>query len=244
MEISDLQRTIEALLFVSDKPLTSKQISEVCEGAGPAEIKDAINNLKEFYNNPDHGVRISEVAGGLQFTTNPECADFVKKLYKTKKVFRLSGPALETLAIIAYKQPVTRAEIEFIRGVNVDGVVRTLEERDLIKTKGRKEVPGRPLLYGTSEEFLHYFGLKSIADLPSLEEFEATLLEKNREAEEQLAAEAAGEQNGEVQEDTVTSSEQEEAPAGTDETEGREENLDIPDTGDEQNEHSEITQGN
>jgi segregation and condensation protein B len=174
----DLNKVIEALVFVSEKPLTIKQIQEVCPKAGTADIKKAIKQLMDIYNQPERGVQIIEVAGGYQFCSDPECEPYLSKLYRTKRVFRLSAPALETLAIIAYKQPVTRAEMEFIRGVNVDGVVKNLEDRELIKPKGRKEVPGRPLLYGTTDKFLHYFGLKSLQELPSLEEFAATALEK------------------------------------------------------------------
>lgn len=169
----NLQKIIEALMFVSEKPLTFKQILEICPGSETSEVKAAMNELKEQYNDINSGINIRDVAGGYQFASNPDCADYLKKLYKTRRVFRLSAPALETLAIIAYKQPVTRSEIEFIRGVNVDGVVKTLEDRDLIKIKGRKEVPGKPLLYGTTDIFLHYFGLKSLQGLPTLEEFKA-----------------------------------------------------------------------
>ncbi len=181
---SNLQKIIEALMFVSEKPLTYKQILEVCTGAELSEVKAAMNQLKEHYNNLERGIHIREVAGGHQFFSNPDCAEYLKKLYKTRRVFRLSAPALETLAIIAYKQPVTRAEIEFIRGVNVDGVVKTLEDRDLIKIKGRKEVPGKPLLYGTTDAFLHYFGLKSLQGLPTLEEFKAKNMEYTQEEQQ------------------------------------------------------------
>lgn len=173
----NLKQVVEALLFVSDKPLTLKQVADVCEGAETADIKQVLQELMELYNTPEKGIQIIEVAGGYQFSTHPDCADYLKKLYSTRRVFRLSAPSLETLAIVAYKQPVTRAEIEFIRGVNVDGVIKTLEERELIRIKGRKEVPGKPILYGTTEEFLHYFGLKSLQDLPTIEEFTARALE-------------------------------------------------------------------
>lgn len=177
MPEENLQKIIEAMLFVSEKPLTIKQIMEVCENAQAAEVKSTIKKLVEDYDNQDRGIQIREVAGGFQFSSHPDCSEYLKKLYKTRRVFRLSAPALETLAIIAYKQPVTRAEIEFIRGVNVDGVIRTLEERELIKIKGRKEVAGRPLIYGTTDVFLNYFGLKSLQDLPPLEEFTARNLD-------------------------------------------------------------------
>ncbi len=167
----NIKKIIESLLLVSEKALTLGQISEVIEGVDLVEIKSAIKSLKEEYSNPEHGFQIAEVAGGYQFCTNPDCSQFLKKFYTSRRVFRLSAPALETLAIIAYKQPVTRSEIEFIRGVNVEGVLRTLVDRMLVKIKGRKEVVGRPIMYGTTTEFLQYFGLKSLEELPSLEEF-------------------------------------------------------------------------
>ncbi|MFH1092695.1 MAG: SMC-Scp complex subunit ScpB [Candidatus Omnitrophota bacterium] len=177
MDEFNLKKIIEALMFVSEKPLNFKQILEICSETELSEVKDAMNQLQEHYNLHERGIHIREVAGGYQFSSNPDCADYLKKLYKTRRVFRLSAPALETLAIIAYKQPITRSEIEFIRGVNVDGVVKNLEDRDLVKIKGRKEVPGKPLLYGTTDTFLHYFGLKSLQGLPSLEEFKAQNME-------------------------------------------------------------------
>jgi len=196
----ELKRAIESLLFVSEKPLTVKKITEVCPNIENSMIKSALKQLKEEFSGPEKGIHLNEVAGGYQFASNPECVAYLKKLYKTERVYRLSAPALETLAIIAYKQPVTRAEIEFIRGVNVDGVVKTLEDRDLIRIKGRKEVPGRPLLYGTGDEFLHYFGLKSLSDLPSLEEFTAQQLEKIEEnAQDQPGDEDHLEDSSEVQ---------------------------------------------
>jgi len=180
MPAEKLKKIIEALLFVSEKPLTVRQIAEVCDENAITDIKAAVKSLQEDYNLGERGIHIQEVAGGYRFSTSPDCAEYLKKLYTKRRVFRLSAPALETLAIIAYKQPVTRAEIEFIRGVNVDGVVKTLEERQLIKNKGRKDVLGRPMLYGTTEEFLHYFGLKSLDDLPTLEEFTAQELQADK----------------------------------------------------------------
>lgn len=191
MEHGFLRKVIEALLLVSEKSLTLKQLAELCPAAQPADIKAALKALAEMYASDERGIQLVEVAGGYHFISHPDCAEFVKKLYTTKKVFRLSSPALETLAIIAYKQPITRAEIEFIRGVNVDGVIKNLEERNLIKERGRKDVPGRPIMYGTAEEFLQYFGLKSLDDLPRLEEFEALALERERENEAVRGAEAA-----------------------------------------------------
>lgn len=172
----NFDKIIEALLLVSEKPLTLEQLKEVFLNIQTQTIKTALENLKNKYNDSEKGIQIQEVAGGYQFCTHPDCSEYIKKLYKVKRVFRLTAPSLETLAIIAYRQPVTRTEIEAIRGVNVDGVIKNLLERGLIKIKGRKEVPGRPIMYGTTNEFLQYFGLKSLDELPSLEEFTAHAL--------------------------------------------------------------------
>ena len=185
MEISEVKKILEALLFVSEKPLNLKHIQDAMGNIDNNLLKEAIKELKEEFTCEKRGIQLVEIAGGMQFCTNPEYSQYLIKLYKTKRVFRLSAPALETIAIIAYKQPVTRSEIEFIRGVNVDGVIKTLLERDLIKEKGRKEVPGRPIMYATSEGFLHYFGLKSLKELPPIEKLAPKELETN--ADDNLA---------------------------------------------------------
>lgn len=158
---------IEALLFVSERPLSLEQMRSVLELDG-SKIKSAIEELKEEYRTK-HSFRLREVAGGYQIVTDPEYAPWLRKLFQSKKE-RLSRPALETLAIIAYKQPLTRPEIEHIRGVDVDGVVKTLLAKGLIRITGHKKAPGRPLLYGTTRRFLEYFGLNSLEDLPALEQ--------------------------------------------------------------------------
>ena len=251
----NLQKIIEALMFVSEKPLTYKQILEICTGVELSEIKAAVNDLKELYNNIDRGINIRDVAGGYQFSSNPDCADYLKKLYKTRRVFRLSAPALETLAIIAYKQPVTRSEIEFIRGVNVDGVVKTLEDRDLIKIKGHKEVPGKPLLYGTTDIFLHYFGLKSLQGLPTLEEFKAQNMEYAAEeqrlgqvdegidgpTEEAIESKEAAVDTSEILENEGNNMEPAE---GAFETESRQEVLENGDEADGNSEYKEAAKSN
>ncbi|MCM8813012.1 MAG: SMC-Scp complex subunit ScpB [Candidatus Omnitrophica bacterium] len=188
-EASGIKKNIEAMLFVYDKPLTIAQIGEVCPDAAAADIEQALAQLKEEYNCADSGIHLFDIAGGYQFSTNPDCADALRLLFKTKRVIRLSSPALETLAIIAYKQPVTRAEIEFIRGVNVEGVLKTLLDRSLIKPQGVKDVPGRPQLFVTTAEFLYYFGLKNLRELPSLEAFPAAALEGMSDVDPAAAAE-------------------------------------------------------
>jgi len=175
MEFSELKAAVEALLFVSDIPVSIKRLREVLgEEVEHGELRDAVSSLLIEYDSPGRGVRISELAGGYQITTRPEYAQYVKKLQKIKPP-KLSSQALETLAIIAYRQPLIRAEIEAIRGVNADGVIKTLMERRLIKIAGRQDVPGKPIMYATTQEFLLYFGLKDLSSLPSMRELEREL---------------------------------------------------------------------
>src|SRR3989338_5795087 len=162
---------IEALLLTSEKAVMLEQIKEVVEGVDTSDIRELINVLQKEYRERKSGISIVEIAGGYQMLTSFDYAMYVKKFYRTKHKEKLSKPALETLAIVAYKQPVSRLEVELIRGVNSDGVVAHLLDKDLIKITGRKDVPGRPYLYGTTKQFLEYFGLKSLADLPKLEDF-------------------------------------------------------------------------
>ncbi|MBN2097300.1 MAG: SMC-Scp complex subunit ScpB [Candidatus Omnitrophica bacterium] len=171
MEQSQAKRIIEALLCSCDKPLTITQIKEVLEDIDVAQIKSLITELGNEYKDFGRSFGIQELAGGYQLSTRPEYAEWLKKFYSKSRKEKLSHPALETIAIIAYRQPITRQEIEDVRGVNVDGVIKTLLERSLIRITGRKEVAGRPFLYGTSREFLELFGLQSLQELPKLEEF-------------------------------------------------------------------------
>jgi len=134
------------------------------------EIEERLTELQQEYAPPRHGLQLVKVAGGYQLTTRPDLAAWVRKLLREKESRSLSSPALETLAIIAYKQPIMRAEIEAIRGVEVSGLLYSLLDKSLIRIVGRAKGPGRPLLYGTSDEFLLYFGLEGLSDLPKLEE--------------------------------------------------------------------------
>ena len=170
MEAHELQQIIEALLFASEQPLTVARLREVVTDGEDLAIRQAIEALRQSYRETHRAFTIEEVAGGFQMATDPRFAPWIRTLYKEARTERLSAAGLETLAIIAYRQPLTRAEIEHIRGVNVDGVMQTLLEKGVIKILGRKEAPGRPLIYGTTKEFLQYFGLNSLADLPSLDE--------------------------------------------------------------------------
>jgi len=174
MEYSDqghLKGILEALLFISDKPLVLISIQEVIEGIDAETVKKLMEELQTEYRQRKCGLAINEVAGGYQMSTFPEYASYIKKYYRLRHKEKLSGPALETLAIVAYKQPVTRLDIESIRGVNVDGVIASLIDKGLIRIAGRKDVIGRPFVYGTTRQFLEYFGLKSLQDLPKMEEF-------------------------------------------------------------------------
>ncbi len=174
MDNDKIKNIIEALLISAEEALTIEQIQQVLENVTPAIIKEQIDRLKKDYLDANRSFKINEVAGGYQIATREEFAPYLRKLYNVKHVERLSRPSLETLAIVAYKQPVTRLDIESIRGVNVDGVLRSLSEKNLIKIKGRKEVVGRPYIYGTSRLFLEYFGLNSLEDLPDVEKFKQT----------------------------------------------------------------------
>lgn len=162
---------IEALLFSSDKPLTIEQIKNILDNLDNAQIRQILTELASEYESASRGMRIIEVAGGYRMVTPASLAPFLKKLYKQRRPERASKPALETLAIIAYKQPLTKMEIESLRNVNVDGLIHSLLDKDFIHIVGRKNAPGRPIVYGTTKAFLEYFGLKSLDDLPKIEKF-------------------------------------------------------------------------
>jgi len=171
MDGSEIKRILEALLLASEKPLELDQAREVFGPEVPAEeIAQALSALSQEYSSDNRGLRIVEVAGGFQFVTDPPLYPFVTKLTHRIRAVKLSKPALETLAIVVYRQPITRVEIEQVRGVDAAGVLDTLLRFNLVRVVGRKEAVGRPLLYGTTREFLEHFGLKNLEDLPTLEE--------------------------------------------------------------------------
>jgi segregation and condensation protein B len=183
MEIEDLRSIVESLLFVAEGPLTLQRLAEVIGDADKKEIALALEQIKADLETQRRGIRVVEVAGGFQLRTAKVNADWVKK-YLGGRPARMGRATLETLAIIAYRQPVTKAEVEAIRGVDVDGVVNTLVERNLIRAVGRKDVPGRPFLFGTTPEFLQIFNLKDLTELPTLKEMdEITLPEPVGEGE-------------------------------------------------------------
>ena len=168
MEKEKIKLIIEVLLFTSHKPLSEKKLTEVLEEIDKGSIRVALEDLKREYQEKKN-LEIREVAGGYQIFTRPDYAPWIEKLHRTKPT-RLSRAALETVAIIAYNQPIIRVEIESIRGVDTSGVLHTLLVKNLIKILGQKKVIGRPLLYGITDDFLMYFGLKDVSELPSIEE--------------------------------------------------------------------------
>ncbi len=170
-QLKQYKSAIEALLFVSDKPILLDQFKTVFPELKPAQIQELAKALQDEYVERNAGMVVVEIAGGWQMLSNSHAASYIREFYKTKSKEKLSRPALESLAIIAYKQPVGRAEVEIIRGVNSDGTIAHLLNKGLINIVGRKEVPGRPFLYGTTKEFLSYFGLRALEDLPKIEEF-------------------------------------------------------------------------
>ena len=179
-----LARVIEALLFSAQKPLSAKELVDVLRGAGSdeelipnefarareAEVAAALEQLKAEYVEQQRAFQLVERAEGWQLVSDPAYATWVRQLFPAPKPARLSAPALETLAIIAYRQPITRADVEAVRGVTIDGVLQTLMERGLVKIAGRADIPGRPLLYQTTEFFLDHFGLRTLDELPNVEE--------------------------------------------------------------------------
>ena len=168
----EIKRIVEALLFAVQEPISVRKISEIIEGAEAKEIREVIQQLREEYDTHDRVFQIEEIANGFQLLSRPEYHEWISKIRKKSGESKLSQQALETLSIIAYKQPIIRADIEAIRGVQSGQMIRTLVEKSLVKITGRDEVLGRPLLYGTTTKFLDHFGLKSIKDLPKVEDLE------------------------------------------------------------------------
>ena len=183
MDIQLVKPVVEALLFATDSPVTVDRLRSIVDSVGTEQIQEIIELLNEEYQKEERCFHIIEVGGGYQFATRPQYATWIRKLYRGRRLPRLSSAALETLAIIAFKGPIIRAEIEVVRGVNVEGVLKTLLERNLITVVGREETPGRPLLYGTTQDFLVYFGLNSLSDLPKPRELEE-LLDREQESTE------------------------------------------------------------
>ena len=206
MEAKDKRRIVEALILSSAEPISAARIAEIIPYCDAGQAKDLVNELNTEYVEQDRSFEIWEVAGGFQIRTRAEFSGYLQKLQK-ERALRLSQAALETLAIIAYRQPVTRAEIEDVRGVDAGATVKSLLERHLIRIAGQREVPGRPMLYGTTRRFLEVFGLERLKDLPTLRELdelarEQGLLEKTEhdaeaaDGSEDTASESGGTASG------------------------------------------------
>jgi len=171
LEERELKAILESLLFVSAEPMPLERLMVALGTVSKSELKQALQSLREDCDREGRGLQMVELAGGYQMVTRTEHAPWIKRLAKAKASPKLSRSAMESLAIIAYKQPIVRSEIEQIRGVEVSGVLRTLLERKLIRMVGRKDVPGRPIMYGTTKLFLQQFGLSDLSQLPPLREF-------------------------------------------------------------------------
>ncbi len=214
--MEDLKNIIESLLFVADEPLTIERLKQIITGAESKALREALDELTVDYETRQGGFYLNPVAGGYQIRTRPQYREWIKRLLQPKPQ-RLSKAALETLAIVAYKQPVIRSDIEHLRGVDCGGVLRVLLERKFIRVLGRKEIPGRPLIYATTKRFLEVFGLQNLKDLPTpreIEEFGSTLSEEIDEPadEDQFETEVTPEAQIE-EEDTPDEAVETEIPA-------------------------------
>ncbi len=194
----NLRSVVESLIFVAETPLSLDRLSSILEEYERSEIRAALEELLAEYELSGRGIVLVEVAGGYQFRSRPEHADYLKRLSKTRPP-KFGQSSLETLAIIAYRQPITRAEIEYLRGVDCGGILKTLLDKKLIKILGKKDVPGRPLIYGTTREFLELFSLKNLASLPTLKEIQDLVQPPTYEEQGELplTVSAGGEETGE-----------------------------------------------
>jgi segregation and condensation protein B len=171
MRVDELKPILEAVIFVASEPVTEEELARLLPDVAREDVKAALEALRRDYDAAGRGLELRRIAGGYQLRTRPEYQDYIRRYLKTRPSARLSMAALETLAVIAYKQPITLPEIQEIRGVNSARAVKTLLEKRLIEPKGRKPVVGRPILYGTSREFLIHFGLNDLSELPTIEDF-------------------------------------------------------------------------
>jgi segregation and condensation protein B len=222
-----LHRIVEAILFASQKPVSAKELSNFLKGAAEAakedpsiacfakvkapQLQDAIEQLEREFAETGRAFEIRESAAGWQLVTKADFAPWLRQLFPENRQARLSAPAMETLAIIAYRQPITRADIEAVRGVAVDGVMQTLLDRNLVRIAGRADIAGRPLLYETTQFFMEHFGLKNLDDLPNASELRKIPLPKAEppaEEPKESPAEAPQETLSEVPAETATPSEE------------------------------------
>jgi len=220
MERSELKAIVENLLLASDNPVSADHLHQtLVNGTDKTELKSVLEELRADYESKS--LQVVEVAEGFQLCTRPEYSEWIRKFLKLDKTFRLSQPALDTLSIIAYKQPLTKTEVEEIRGVDCSGVIKTLLEKKIINPGGRKDVPGKPIMYKTTQKFLEYFGLRDLSELPTLEDFN----EEIEGEEEPQQTELFVEGKSPAQEDSVdpdlpaveasAGSSEEETPAGS-----------------------------
>ena len=177
MNAQEKRRIVEALILASAEPISAAKLAEIIPYCKPGQIKDLVNELNTEYGEQDRAFEIWEVAGGYQIRTRAEFSGYLQKLQK-ERALRLSQAALETLSVVAYRQPVTRAEIEEVRGVDAGAVLKSLLERQLVRIAGQREVPGRPMLYGTTRRFLEVFGLEHLKDLPTLRDLDELMREQ------------------------------------------------------------------
>jgi segregation and condensation protein B len=185
LTVTLLKSVVESLLFVADTPLTLDRLCSILEEHDRQDISAAIAELLAEYGEGTRGIYLAEVAGGWQLRSRPENADYLRRL-KRSRPYRFSNSSLETLAIVAYRQPITRAEVEYLRGVDSGGVLKTLLEKKMLRILGKKDIPGRPLIYGTSREFLEAFNLKDLASLPTLKEVQELTARDLLEQQEEL----------------------------------------------------------
>lgn len=183
------KQILEAVLFASDVPVQVQVLAQVLGDRSAPEVREILAEMAGSYEREERGVVLAEIAGGFQLLSRKECSPWVEQMLRARRKIRLSKPALESLAIVAYRQPITKVEIDSIRGVDSAGVLHTLLERNLVTIKGRSKGVGRPLLYATTSEFLGYMGINELADLPELKELAPLLEERERLSEEGEAVE-------------------------------------------------------
>ncbi len=219
LDLSQLKAALEAIIFVADDPIPLSRLKEIFPEESYDKLQSAINELSAEFNQNRPGIEIREIAGGYCMRTKPEHHEWVRAYLKTRPGARLSLPALETLAVIAYRQPITIAEIMAIRGVKSSSAIKTLLEKKLIDACGRKKVLGRPILYGTTKQFLMHFGLKDIKDLPSMEEFEEFLKQEMQPQENPLVPEQDLLLTQSIENDLISDAEPQAVPAGEEQKE-------------------------